>query len=432
MNILIILLYCVMVVLIIKKMNDVQLVSPLFWLLVTWGFVFVAWLFSGLKYNYEISNNAFVYILFNIMCFGVSYFVSFHTKWGKKEKKYKNTDGRVNLQVAVIISVLGMLLCLGTHLSASGFTFGARDDDFSASFLSNIGTYASLLGLYVWIYCLIDSIVNDNTLKIHHFVCLIAGVSGSLVTGNRWGVFYALFSTLLAYLYGLKLNKKYKYNKYVVFGVLFIVIAAVFYFDYVIKVRFGVRDMITMYNNVFNTYMSKDTLVMLDHIGPFRRIVEQMIYYFSQEISWFGQIYDSYDFGLSYGAYEFHYIARRFGSLATMYNDACINVSNVGSNYAIRAGVYRTVLGSLIVDFGKRGTCVIVIILGWLSAKSRKKYIKSKSIEHVTNQIIICLGMVFSVISSPFADGWAFIFYWMLLVPILNRFYFKKVKKKDN
>lgn len=404
----------------IKKINSMKLISPVFWLVVSWGFVFVMKYTSGLDYKYNVSSDSVKYIILCLLLFFLSYYMAYYTRW--KNRHYKrNGSGEMNLNLATAISVIGMTLCVVSHIMSNGFDFGVRNDNFSASFVSNLGTYASLLGIYVWIYSLIDAIIKNNNIKIHHIICLFAGMSGALVSGNRWGVFYGMFSSVLAYLYALKCQKKYKYNKYIICGGVILVVISVVYFDYVIQKRFGIRDMVVMYDNVFNTTLSLNTQRVLSFLGPFKRIFEQMIYYFSQEINWFGQIYDSYTASPSWGAYEFHYVARRFETGSERYFSACDLITRIGRSYGVKTGVYRTFLTGLLVDFGKGGTCVIMVLIGWLMGKSQKSFVKNQSVENVTKQIILCLGCVFSVIASPFSDGWAFIFYWMLLIPLIKR-----------
>ena len=99
--------------------------------------------------------------------------------------------------------------------------------------------------------------------------------------------------------------------------------------------------------------------------------------------------------------YELNIISRRLPTVLELdykLGSAALNML-AGGRFR---GDWQTVLGSLIVDFGKILTPIICAILGYFAGKSRKYFERDQSITRAVLIAMFCLSMTSTVQMGPF------------------------------
>ena len=134
--------------------------------------------------------------------------------------------------------------------------------------------------------------------------------------------------------------------------------------------RTAVSNKIDLFNYMYKSSVSEETVTILDKLGPFRTIIMEILFYYSHELSMFEILFSKYDGPLFWGMSQLSLIARNIpaGGGKTISDVLWTYYDSVSDQAGVYAHVWRSAAGNCLVDFGIVGGlifCLILGLLGW-------------------------------------------------------------------
>jgi hypothetical protein len=160
-------------------------------------------------------------------------------------------------------------------------------------------------------------------------------------------------------------------------------------------------------------------------LGGFGKIFLNIILYFSHQLSKFEIVFQNYEVPYLFGLYQLNVISRRlpiswgFDYRLVSWSKRSI-LSSVGQ-MGLATG-WDTIWGSLISDFGRLGSIIVAGGIGLAVGKSRRKFVREKTVRLLVVQALICVGMYTTVQIGPFFDiGWLYAIIWWKIILFSNK-----------
>lgn len=418
-----------MCALIFNKKRKNNIINPCAWLFVAWLLIFGLYYFSGIKYFYKVEYTTYLFIaLSGIMFFGFFAF-GFFLKT-KREISIFNLKDDIyfNKKKYLYISLFGLLLYVFDVSRLNIFAIGMRNLNMNVSLIGTIGSFMAYSALFLWLYELVDIFEKNKKLKISSFFPLFIYLIPNIIVGGRQAFMIATISSMCIYIYLSRKKTKYINKKKIVFIMLILLTLFIIYNAIIIQNRSTYTDMNKHYEVSFGSIISQNTLNLIGKTGIFQEQALAFIYYYSHEIPSFAVILQEYDYPPLLGMFELNYISRRLpASLGLDYMLGNNEIERISFSIGTRATLYRTLLRDFIIDFGKIGAVNVSAIVGFMFGRSFKKFTKQQSRYRLVLQSMLCAAAVFSIQYSPIYEiRWAFPFYWMLLIPVIETIAFNK------
>lgn len=402
----------------ILKWKRKLLMHPLFWLFFAYTIIIGLYLCAGILYGNQISSEVWFYIIGMFLLFILFFRLGEKIKFNGGNKN--TIDERINLKPYTLIGLTGSVLWVFDLFRLNKITLGMRINNFSISFIGTIGFTLLTISLITWLFEFSYAIEDNRLPRLSGIISTILYLMVSVLTAGRQNILIWVITTMIIFFYGIK-KKSYKYTKKILVVMVILIIAIAFYQVLIAETRSGVSGLdrkVTLYEYMYNSDTSEETVEFCEKFGIFDSSGIEMLYYYSHEIPMFAMFYENYNAEPLYGAYEFSYIARRlpgFLELDTSYIWG--DIEQFSTRYSVYDHVWRTCLGSFIIDFGRIGTGFFVAVLGFLTGYAYKLWRSKENTFRLVKQAVICTGIAFSIQYSPFQEqGWAYALYWLGII----------------
>lgn len=418
------LIVLLIVVLLCKKYKYKIFINDIFWLLFSWTICLTFYYFSGIKYKFQLDLYALCYIFACLLLFLI----------GRKIVSKNSTDlnnidtsNKFNLKPLFFISLISIILYAIYMVSNNDITIGVTRE-FNTNALSTLLLIFSNISLVIWIYELSYSILNREKVTWYGLIsAIIYNIPGFIISG-RDALIIFFISTFISIFYCIlysrkngqnKINIK-KFYKWIIISLIIILI----YLIFLSSNRYGndSETMIQMFEWSSSCEMPT-YLKNINHTGV-GKVINNVIFYYSSQISKFSLIFNEYNGPYLHGFYQLHYISRL---LPDSFNLNYTLVSNEIKNLTILSGspglrvFWETAIGYSIYDFGKFGTLLASLIGGILVGMIVKKCNKKADILSLVLRIFICVGMFLTVEVSPLFDYfYIFPLFWLFLIIFMN------------
>ena len=178
-------------------------------------------------------------------------------------------------------------------------------------------------------------------------------------------------------------------------------ICAIWFIVHISKERFGDNEVSTFLNTHNVTWKAmKDA----EAWGDFQFLYYNISSYFSHQLSFLEFMLKEYHGPYMFGMYELNIISRRLPSFLELdYNLVSQQLKHLyvlkGVSYS---GDWFTIFGSLIVDFGRVGSIIVMFLCGYLCGRVKKNLSIYSDISYVVLRAIICICMFSSIQLGPF------------------------------
>ena len=91
----------------------------------------------------------------------------------------------------------------------------------------------------------------------------------------------------------------------------------------------------------------------------------------------FEVFFKNYDGPMFFGMSQLHYISRRLpDSLGLNVNVAQLYLDNIGDRLGLSSHLWRTVIASFVIDFGRGGAVFFTALLGFLVGRKKRIFRK--------------------------------------------------------
>lgn len=382
------------------KRNKI-LFNEVFWLLFWWGLVVGSTVFSGIYYGYPIKNSVYIYIGISIFCFLSGRL--FGMKVSLKPIIISDCEIK-KLNVFTWAGVIGSLLFIFDYLRLNGI--GSEKSTYEISIIGSVGMLLIPILLVVGLYRFGYRRAYKNKIDVIS-ICLLGGyVLPGILNSGRESMVMLIIGVIAmnAYVNSIRgkdmittykeLTRKGK-TKLLVGIAGFIGIYNIFTMT---LSRFTDNEInIFLYRNIVPGYIMEEA----NKLGNFKFIYYTALSYFGHQVAFLQSILNDYSGPYLFGMYELNIISRRlpdFLELDYKLGSTALNML-AGGRFK---GDWQTVLGSLIVDFGKILTPVICAFLGYFVGKSRKYFERDQCITRAVLIAMFCLSMTSTVQMGPF------------------------------
>ncbi len=410
------------------KYKTLNLISPIFWLYISWLFLFIIYFFSGINYTYKIQFNSFIYIFISFILFGFFYF--FGLKFNSKIRNKTSHNSRVlSVNLIFYFSILGWFIWIFEVFRLNDIVFGQRINDFSISILGLIGYLFLDLSLLVWIFYLFNAKSNKLRITPIAIISPLIYITPAIITAGRQPILILVFTTII--LIGFKyktylkvLNSiKIKRIVFLFFPLLFVsLLTYLFFISNERDVSTDFESKILLFEVITNSNVTQESIDFLELFGNLKSLVFDAKTYFSHQISMFQIFFDNWQDKLYFGSVQFGYISRRF-PIEWGFNKetAYLTLLGIAQQTNTYTNVWRTIFGEYIMDFGFVGSLIIFSFFGFYQGRSFRLYLNYNSPINFSLLLLMCVFSLFSIQASPWAEtSWAFPFYWTILIKFLN------------
>jgi oligosaccharide repeat unit polymerase len=410
--------YYVIVYISLLKIKSNLIISPSFWLLISWGFIFGLYYTSGIKYKFSLNYLTSAYIFLILILFLIFYFFGINLKINKNRIDTINYRKKIWTLLYFILSIFGIILWIFDVLRLNNINFGYRINNFSISIIGTLGMLFLNLALIVWLYELAYSINFNKRIPLKAYISVIIYLVPAFVTSGRQPILIIVISTFIILVYSLKKNQNYKFKKTIKKFILFGILSFFFYAIMISTKRAGVSNKAALFEEIFK---SKTPVYLLDFTNCLEglgEVILEAIYYYSHQLSMFEIFYNNYNGTKFWGLAQFHYIGRRFPDV---YYQAQTYIDITFSKVGVYSHVWMTAIASFIIDYGRFGTTIFVSILGFIIGRKRRKFNYIKTTYELVFLTLICTGIAFSIQFSPFSElSWAYPLYWLIVIPVFE------------
>ena len=412
----IIILFFIIAYYIVKSKHSFGILRMSFWLILSYSFLLVTHLLSGIFYNVGSITRILPYLF---ICLSL---VLLGEKIGLKIKTRNSKSFPIKLRTLNLLSIIGSSILVFDLIRMNEIRFGLRIEDHSASIIGVIGNILASLGIIAWLASLYDNRLNGQKISSLSYLSILSYVAGGILSAGRQSVIIITLATLILLIWSAKKNKeKYRINpnvktksKSIPWKMLLISFMFFCYFFFISAVRsqiFKLEDKVVMLEKFFNAKISDDALNQAKMIAPFSDIYIESLFYYSHELIRLDLFYQLYDYPPLFGLEQLHYVERRIQGLVGKQNEK--SWEEVERSVERKGGfsihTWGTFITDYIADFGRLGALFACFITGLLSGIFYRKFKIGETQMSVIRQSLICTGIVFSIQFSPFIELiWAF------------------------
>lgn len=398
-----------------------------FWLIISYSFLFLVHLFSGISFNVGYPLRILPYVILCLLLLLVGYKIGRSVNMVSYSKSLK-----VRLSILTYLSIIGASIYVFDLFRLNTINFGLRIDDLQISIIGVIGNVFSSFGIIVWLSSLYNNRVFNLKIPFSSYICSICFVLGGVISAGRQAIILLSLCSLIMILWSSKKRKEIvlkripKKKRSFQLGTLILITLFFSYFIYISAFRtliFKINDKINAFENLFNATMSEKVINDIPLLGPLSDIYVEAVFYYSHQLTRLDLLFQNYDYTPLFGLYQFGYIERRlqsiFGPQSEISWDKQVQaIENMSGFYSHTWGTF---INDYIIDFGRFGALLACLFTGLLIGivyQNLKNYeTQAKVIQHC----LIISGVIFSIQFSPFNELiWTFPLFIISFIEITN------------
>ena len=395
-----------------------NLSSVWFWLIVWWSLVFGVTLATDASWIHKPSIISFGYLLLCFLMFYVGNRVGERTKVELPKEPDRIVNPR-QLHIYKYIAYLGLAMFVLDYYRINGFTYTSRTYEISA-----IGAFGNLMipallpiGLYEVGY----GIKEQRKVRFGGVFALFCYALPGIISHGREAIVFVVISCLSLVSMCLKQSKETfhippKYKKFIVV-ILFFVVVVVYFVLQKTRIRFTANDISTF---VYYHPLPSESRREVEQWGEFAFLYYAIAWYFGTQLPYLEFILKRYRGPYVLGAYEFNIISRRLPMSWGLNTEA---VSSAQRQLFAQYGESFSALwpgfpGSLIFDYGRIGTLVVICVLGVFVGKITKKCRLKQSLQYQVAVSLLCMMMFTTIQMGPLFqyNVWSTMIWWMIML----------------
>lgn len=408
-------LFLIIIIFMIFITNFKIFFNELFWMFIFWGLIIGGYIFSGIEWQYSVSIELIVYLLIIFLSF------MFGRKYGyaRKVKVFAQEYNKEKIYKFCVLGLLGVFLFTIDYIRLNGlFTIKSG---YNISFIGSLGYLMIPILLILGLYMFAITLVENGKINLKALFLLLAYSIPCILNSGRESIVFIIIGvgTIYGY-YAHFIKKSYRYvNLKKLLASLFIgifIICTVCFIVHISKERFGDNEVSTF----LNTHRVTLTAIREAEMwGDFEFLYFNIASYFSHQLSFLEFIFKEYHGPYMFGMYELNIISRRLPTILEL--DYSLVSQQLRQLYLLKgvsySGDWFTILGSLIVDFGRFGSIIFMYLCGYLCGIVKKKLNVSCDVRYVVLRAIICICMFSSIQLGPFYNILIYgAFIWWLII----------------
>ncbi len=437
------LLYSILLVFIIKNKGATVLTNDLFWLFTMWFFIFGIFYSANIDYAYKLSSNTIIFLLTGFFVYLLFRKIGFHVVLKNRKNhigKNEVVENRINTIPFFVISLIGSSLYLIDIIRINGLAIGVKSS-YSVSTIGALSFIFVPIMLVIWIYEINYSLRYSQKIKRRAYIAFVVYFMISFTIAGRQAIFYIILSTVASVFWSLSLSamtkdlfRAIKNNiifRRLKFPLLIFISIVLVYYVFLSNTRYG-DNYIQTFEYAMGANFPDRVIKQSEWLGGLGKIFLNIILYFSHQLSKLEIVFQYYEGPYLFGLYQLNVISRRlplswgldYRLVSWSKRSILASVGQMGL-----ATGWDTIWGSLISDFGRLGSIVVVALIGLLVGKSRKNFSKNNTVMLLVFQALICVGMYTTVQIGPFFDiGWLYAMIWWKIIVMLNKNKIKRIR----
>lgn len=425
--ILVFFIFLIIVYFVIKKQSSISILKMPFWLIISYSFLFLVHLFSGISFNVGYPLRILPYVTLCLLLLLIGY------KIGRSVNmvSYSNSI-KIGLSKLTFLSIFGATIYLFDLFRLNTINFGFRIDDLQVSIIGVIGNVLASLGIIVWLSSLYYNKIFYVKIPFSSYMCSLCFVLGGVISAGRQAIILLFLTSLIMVLWSSKKIKEINPNKIKIkkksfpWGILVIMSLIISYFAMISSIRSGISnidDKIKMFEKTSNSKFSEETINDIDNLGLLSDVYVEGLFYYSHQMTRLDLFFQNYDYYPLLGLSQFHYLERRVQWLFGKQSDISWQKQEVAivQKGGFSLHTWGTFITDYIVDFGRFGAllaCLFTgVLLGSVYENLKNKETHTKVIQHC----LIISGVIFSIQFSPFHELiWTFPLFFISFIEIIN------------
>lgn len=338
----------------------------------------------------------------------------------------------MNISVYFLVSIVGVLVFCIDFFIHNSLSSGDLHTEAVISTIGILGKICLLLGIVVWLCELAYSIQSNKQISWVGCLGAIIYFIPAVITSGRQTFIIFIIATISIFVYSLNVQKEYKYIKqFILIGIIAICLIVMFCV-FVAITRQSVSNKAELFESMFNCKIPDDTERLFLKMGALGMFFCEIVSYYSHELPMFQVFFDNWDCYPMLGASQFQLISRNINPDSMFsYDTMWENLDIMSAEAGIYSHVWRTISADCIIDYGRVGGLIFMVILGFLAGWTYKKVIESNQMNYQILLSMINSGAFFSMQFSPLVEEyWYFPMMWIVIaLPILNRVIKGVIKK---
>ncbi len=415
----------------LKSATHNRVMQMSLWLIISYTFLVLTCLFSGIEYKAGSILRISPYLLTCLLL------VMLGEQLGRYVKLKPGKSLSISITFLALLSISGSIILIVDTLRLNNIVLGNRIAEYNISFIGVLGYIFSSFGLIVWLFGIYGYLINRQKIGFVSYAGIIAYISGGIISAGRQALILSILTTFILVLWCLKKRKQnnqgvlpVKVKRRKPIGLIILITIFLSYFLFISSVRSGIfnlSDKIKMMEGFFNAKVSEETLRVTNGMGPLSDIYIEALFYYSHELNRLDIMFQHYDYYPVLGLSQMGYIERRLRWLFGNQGDISWAhvVKAVENNGNFSSHTWGTFITNYIVDFGRFGALIACFITGLIYGILYRSLINHESPEKVLRHVILLAGVVFSIQFSPLAE-----LIWIMPI-VLSSFIKIKPKSKE-
>lgn len=434
-------IFIIFIIILLKKQDGYKIIfNEIFWIITPWTVCLILYFISGIKYQYNLNFFSTAYIVLFWVLFLLGRFLAYKIKINhekninEESNKQKNEiieynfSKKINLLPLFIISFIACIIytiyMISTNDIIIGITRNVKTDAFTTVML-----FFSSSSLIIWLYELSYSILNEKKITIYGIISAIIYNLPVFLISGRDALIIFLIATLIIFIYCKNFRKKVMKQesniskKYLKISIIAIIIILLYLFV-ISNNRYGSNNdsIINMYQFASGAEFP-EYLVKINNLGSLGKLFVNFIFYYTSQFSKFSLIFQNYNGPYLFGFYQLQIISRHLPLDSPLnYYLVTSQISQITTNAGISGMrvLWETSLGYFIYDYGKFGTLIFALILGYVIGKISKNVKKNINILNIILQTMICVAMFTTIeLSAIFDYFYIFPLAWLIIINII-------------
>lgn len=374
-------------------------VNEIFWLICWWGLVFGTSILSNIYWGYDISSSTLIYIIaiFILFLVGRYFGKNFNQIRITKREDYHPTK----YNFITILGFLGTVMFVFDYLHLNGMS--TVKSGYNISIIGSLGSLFMPILLVMGLYRFGYYYYYYKKVDLKSFIYLLAYILPSILNSGRESIFNILIGIFVIKSFcddqTVKKRKKITIKRIVItVTILFFVIITLMKVYSLTMTRFTNNEVNVF---LFRNKVPNSIINEANKLGDLKYIYYTILSYFGHQLAFLSCMFYEYSGPYMYGMFELNILSRRLPKFLGLDYTLVSNTVKYLANGRFK-GDWFTIIGSLIVDFGKIGALVAIIIIGFFVGIMRKRFKISPNIENLSMISLICLSMMSTVQLGPF------------------------------